>query len=247
MGQPSLSLRSLREREAATECRDGAPQRTKSATRGRGRGTGPGGGQNGVVSYQPALWTDPATDHRSRIVANSADRSAWLKARSGGVTATDVARLSSVRALQVVAEEKLHGSSFTGNAYTDHGLAREPEIARWVRTVHGIEPSLDLYHAESNERHLATPDGIRAANGHLELAEIKTTTKAWRSIPRSYLRQVWWQQYVLGAERTLVVWEQHDNFVPIGPEPCVQWVDRDENEIHRLVGLADQLLGLLRR
>lgn len=172
------------------------------------------------MSYQPALWADPASDHRSRIVASSADRAAWLKARSGGVTATDVARLSSERAVQVVAQEKLHGSAFFGNAYTDHGLAREPEIARWVRKVHGIYPSLDLYHAEANLLHLATPDGIRAQNGHIELAEIKTTTKAWRSIPRSYLRQVWWQQYVVGAERTLVVWEQHKDFVPIDSEPC---------------------------
>ena len=199
------------------------------------------------MNYQPALWPEPISDHRARIVANSANRVAWLRARSGGVTATDVARLSSVRALQVVAQEKLHGTSFTGNAYTDHGLAREPEIARWVRTVHGIEPSLDLYHAESNKLHLATPDGIRTRDGRIELAEIKTTTKEWRSIPRSYLRQVWWQQYVLGAERTLVVWEQHSDFVPVGPEPCVRWVDRDENEIHRLVGLADQLLDILHR
>ncbi len=199
------------------------------------------------MTYQPALWTEPGSDHRARIVANSANQAAWLKARSGGVTASDVARLSSVHALQVVAREKLFGRSFTGNAYTDHGRAREPEIARWVRAVHGIEPSLDLFHAESNERHLATPDGIRARNGRIELAEIKTTTKAWRSIPRSYLRQVWWQQYVLGAERTLVVWEQHSDFVPVGPEPCVKWVDRDDNEIHRLVVLADQLLGLLGR
>lgn len=184
---------------------------------------------------------------RDRIVANSADRVAWLRARSAGVTATDVARISSQRALYVVAQEKLHGTGFTGNVFTEHGRAREPEIARWVKKVHGIEPSQDLYHAESNVRHLATPDGIRDRAGRLELAEIKTTMKEWRSIPRSYLRQVWWQQYVLGAERTLVVWEQHRDFVPIEPEPRVRWVDRDENEIHQLVGLADQLLDILRR
>ncbi len=199
------------------------------------------------MSIQPALWGDPVPDHRARIVASSTDRVAWLKARSGGVTATDVARLSSERAVQIVAQEKLHGSTFAGNAYTDHGLAREPEIARWVRAEHGIYPSLDLYHAEANVLHLATPDGIRARNGGIELAEIKTTTKEWRSIPRSYLRQVWWQQYVLGAERTLVVWEQHLDFVPIGPAPCVRWVERDDNEIHQLIGLADQLLDIIHR
>ena len=199
------------------------------------------------MSVQPALWGDPIPDHRTRIVARSTDREAWLRARSRGVTATDVARLSSERALQAVAMDKLLGSSFAGNAFTDHGRAREPEIARWVRRVHGIDPSADLYRAELNDAHLATPDGIRARNGRIELAEIKTTSRSWRSIPRNYLRQVWWQQYVLGAERTLVVWEQHRDFVPVDPEPNVRWVARDENEIHQLNGLAERLHELLRR
>lgn len=163
------------------------------------------------------------------------------------MTATDVAKLSSERAIHAVAREKLLGGSFTGNAYTDHGRAREPEIARWVRSVYGINPSINLYHAEDNPLHLATPDGIREVPHGLELAEIKTTSREWRSIPRSYLRQVWWQQYVLGAERTLVVWEQHRDFVPVHTEPRVRWVDRDENEIHQLIGLADALLAFLRR
>jgi hypothetical protein len=52
---------------------------------------------------------------------------------------------------------------------------------------------------------------------------------------------------VLGAERTLLVWEQHDNFVPMHPEPKWQWIDRDENEIHLLVTLADQVLEIVAR
>lgn len=209
-------------------------------------------GHNGLVSVPPpsvapTLWGASVSDHRSRIVARSSDRVAWLRARSRGVTATDVAKLSSEKAMLSVAREKLLGTSFTGNAFTDHGRAREPEIARWVRSVYGIVPSLDLFHAERNPLHLATPDGIREVGDGLELCEIKTTSRQWRSIPRGYLRQVWWQQYVLGAERTLVVWEQHRDFVPIDTEPRVRWVDRDENEIHQLIGLADGLLSLLHR
>ena len=49
-----------------------------------------------------------------------------------------------------------------------------------------------------------------------------------------------------GAERTLVAWEQHDGFVPVGDEPRCQWVDRDEREIaFAAAGLpvgVDQLL-----
>jgi hypothetical protein len=201
-----------------------------------------------VTFVQPtlSLWDEPAPNHRDRILAHSTDRVAWLRARSRGVTATDVARLSSLRAVQAVALEKLHGNGFGGNAYTDHGTAREPEIARWVRANHGIEPSAALFHAADDKSHLATPDGVALINGTLVLAEIKTTSSGWKTIPRSYLRQVWWQQYVLGAERTLFVWEQHTDFVPNDPEPQVRWIDRDDNEIHVLVGLANKLLALLR-
>ncbi len=200
-----------------------------------------------TIQPQLDLWETPAPDHRERVVAYSEDRVRWLRARSRGVTATDVARLSSERALAAVAQDKLLGSGFGGNAYTDHGRAREPEIARWVRARHGIHPSSALYHAHEQPLHLATPDGVAVLGGALVLSEIKTTGHAWRSIPRSYLRQVWWQQYVLGAERTLVVWEQHNDFVPVGAEPESRWVERDDNEIHVLVGLANRLLGLLRR
>lgn len=183
---------------------------------------------------------------QARIVADSRDRVAWVRARSRGITATDVATLTSERAIPRAADAKLMGSGFSGNAYTAHGRLREPEIARWVAATHGILPSSALFHAEVERRHLATPDGLMVdSQGRVILAEIKTTKKAWRSIPRSYLRQVWWQQHVLGAERTLVAWEEHDGFVPVGDEPRCAWVDRDETEIARLVTLATALIDEL--
>jgi hypothetical protein len=184
----------------------------------------------------------------ARIVADSRDRVAWVRARSRGITATDVATLTSENAIAKAADAKLVGSRFSGNAYTDHGRRREPEIAAWVAATHGILPSSALFHAVDEKRHLATPDGVATtSSGSITLAEIKTTNKAWRSIPRSYMRQVWWQQHVLGAERTLVAWEQHDAFVPIGDEPRCAWVDRDDREIARLVRLADALIDELHR
>lgn len=187
--------------------------------------------------------TPPA--YLMRVVTDGSDRVEWMRARSRGITATDVAKLSTPRSIDTAAWEKLHGSSFNGNAYTRHGTAREPEIAAWVLREHGISPSRALFHAELDRRHLATPDGVaERGDGRLELAEIKTTNKAWRSIPRNYLRQIWWQQYVLGAERTLMVWERHENFIPVGDPEC-RWVDRDENEIAKLVGLAGRLIDTL--
>lgn len=202
-----------------------------------------------VTLVQPtlSLWDEPPRSHRERVVAHSDDRVAWLRARSRGVTATDVARMSSRAALKSLALEKLLGTGFSGNAFTRHGRDREPEIGRWANRVYGMRHSGQLFHADGNELHLATPDGLREREGRLELCEIKTTSSGWTRIPRSYLRQVWWQQYVLGAERTLVVWEEHRDFVPVSAEPECRWVDRDENEIHQLVVLADAMLELMRR
>jgi len=184
---------------------------------------------------------------QARIVADSRDRVAWLRARARGITATDVAGLSSEKSIIRAADAKLgHGARFGGNAYTDHGRRREPEIASWVAATHGIRPSSALFRAEVEQRHLATPDGIvQDAAGRILLAEIKTTNKSWRTIPRTYLRQVWWQQHVLGAERTLFVWEEHDDFRPVDDEPRCVWIDRDEREIRQLVGLATSLIDEL--
>ena len=185
----------------------------------------------------------------ARIVADSSDRVAWLRARSRGITATDVAGLTSEQAITRAADAKLGGGPrFSGNAFTDHGRRREPEIAAWVAATHGINPSSSLFHAVREKRHLATPDGIGLDGaGRVLLAEIKTTNKPWRSIPRNYLRQIWWQQYVLGAERTLFAWEQHRDFVPVDDEPRCLWVDRDDVEIAKLVRLATTLIDELYR
>ncbi|MGH2900412.1 MAG: hypothetical protein ACRDMZ_17180, partial [Solirubrobacteraceae bacterium] len=47
--------------------------------------------------------------HLARVVAHSSDRVAWLRARSRGITATDVAKLSTPRSVQSAAYDKLHG------------------------------------------------------------------------------------------------------------------------------------------
>ncbi len=184
---------------------------------------------------------------QARIVADYRDRVAWLRARARGITATDVAGVTGDASIRRAADAKLgHGARFGGNAYTDHGRRREPEIASWVAATHGIRPSSALFRAEVEQRHLATPDGIvQDATGRILLSGIKTTNKSWRTIPRTYLRQVWWQQHVLGAERTLFVWEEHDDFRPVDDEPRCVWIDRDDREIRQLVGLATRLIDEL--
>ncbi|WIB62673.1 YqaJ viral recombinase family protein [Curtobacterium sp. MCBD17_040] len=208
-----------------------------------------------IVQPTLSLWDDDDAhdrftvlrDHTARILADATDRVGWLRARAAGITATDVARLASLHAVEAVVADKRYGSRFSGNAFTDHGREREPVIAAWVAATHGIEPSSALFHARTNRAHLATPDGVgHDHQGRLVLAEIKTTSTGWRRIPRHYLRQIWWQQYVLGAERTLFVWERHDDFVPVADEPECRWVDRDDDQIRGLVELADLVLDRLR-
>jgi hypothetical protein len=199
----------------------------------------------GSRAWQTSKVPDQDPAYLKRVVTDGSDRAAWLRARARGITATDVAKLSTSRSIHTAAHEKLHRSRFLGNIYTEHGKTREPEIAAWVLQEYGISPSQALFHAEADLRHLATPDGLALRqHGAIELAEIKTTNKEWRTIPRNYLRQVWWQQYVLGAERTLMVWERHENFVPVGDPEC-RWIERDETEIERLVKLAGQLIDEL--
>ncbi|WP_405219772.1 YqaJ viral recombinase family protein [Agrococcus sp. Ld7] len=197
-----------------------------------------------ATAPHPAAPRVVISGHVQRIVARSSDRIAWLRARSQGVTATDAAKLSTQRSIETVARDKFSLRGFTGNAFTEHGRAREPHIASWVHDHFSLSPSDALFHSVPDRRHLATPDCI--SDDGAVLAEIKTTSKPFDRIPKSYLRQIWWQQYVLGAERTLFVWEEHHEFVPIG-RPKHQWVERDEDEIAALVNRADLLLELLRR
>lgn len=182
--------------------------------------------------------------HERRVLADSSDRRAWLQQRALGVTATDAAKLATEASVKQVVKDKVRGSSFGGNAFTDFGREREPHIAAWVAERHGIEPCGLLFHAEASRRHLATPDGLFCDDeGRVTLAEIKTTNKPWSRIPRGYLRQVWWQQYVLGAERTLFVWERHRDFVVVDEEPKTVWIERDEDEIARMAALADRVIA----
>ena len=180
-------------------------------------------------------------------VADSHDRAEWLKARSFGITATDAAHLCTERSVASVVRAKTDSWQFTGNAYTEYGLRREPVIAAWMREHYGIESNTRLFRSPNSGRHLATPDGITPMDQPLRLAEIKTSTRPISALPRTYLRQIWWQQYVLGAERTLLVWEQHSGFQPVEPEPRVRWIDRDDQQIARLVRLADLVLAELDR
>lgn len=180
-----------------------------------------------------------------RVLCSSDELEQWLSHRHSGITATDAARLATPASVRAVANDKREVGAFGGNAFTEFGRRREPVIAEWVREQHGIGACGLLFHAADDARHLATPDGFAQWGDEVVLAEIKTTNKEWKRIPRNYLRQVWWQQYVVGAERTLFVWERHENFVVRDAEPRFVWIDRDDDEIAKLIALANAVLDRL--
>jgi hypothetical protein len=193
--------------------------------------------------------TTPLID---RAVASSEDREAWLRARRAGVTATEVAKLAHGGAARaaLLTEKRTGVQPFNGNQYTEHGKTREPILAAWVAERFSIQPNAILFHADGNPRHLATPDGFDDDDmSGLVLSEIKTGKNPLLPIPRDYQVQMWWQQYVCGASRTLFVAEQHDDVwpdpQPLYPEPQYEWFDRNDDEIAKLVTIADDFLAEL--
>ena len=191
-----------------------------------------------------------------RVVADkNVDELAWRDARRRGVTATDVAQLekngASFRA-KLLSEKRSGDVSFRGNAYTAWGLEREPVIAGWVQETFGHSPSDVTFHAPTNERYLATPDGLHIKDGIVTIAEIKTS-KHWLEpgtdafMESHYMAQCQWQMMVADVWECLFVWEVRDgepgDFKP--GERGHAWIERDNGHIAELVGIAEQFLDEL--
>lgn len=193
-----------------------------------------------------------------RGVADIRDRVAWAKARAPMIGASDAAKFSKVESAHLYLKAKLY-APFSGNGYTAHGNAREP----FMLAAYNIEQNFTLFHSADNPRHGATPDGIKlGGDGTFVLAQAKTTlvktktlrtgevvevpaftnARGERAIPPDYQRQMWWEQYVMGTDRTLFIWEAHRDGQPVDMEPESVWFHRDDNEIHKLITIADIVL-----
>jgi len=175
-----------------------------------------------------------------RIVAHSDDRDAWLEARNKGVTASNAASLATPNSIESILKSKFY-TDFVGNAATEWGIEREPLLLEWA----GFSQNKYLLHAEDNKRFMATPDGIKETKTGVELCQVKTSSKPLGKIPATYWRQMQWEMYVADANRNLLVWEHHENFVPVDLQPVSVWVDRDEDAINQIKQLATALLGQL--
>lgn len=207
-------------------------------------------------------------------------RQPWLDQRRGGVTATEIRDAGQPAKRREIIQFKVTGQmeDLSHNVYVNHGNLREPMIAAWVESRFGITPCDAVYSHGENPRHLASPDGITLDpfTGELmygapgaAVSEIKTSKhdlhpgrldagrvleqidKSSQFARSNYYTQMQWQMYVMQAELTLFVWEQHNGIVdpetgtfsPIGV-PEYAWVRRDQKLIDVLVEqVAPKLLA----
>lgn len=233
----------------------------------------------------PAVRTSLPAELEARAGAPDTNRTQWLFERAGGATATEVRdlylrakgrggrseddlikeKLALLLAATPEEREAAAASTFIGNRYTQWGKTREPVIAEQLRESFGMLPEARVFRSASNPRYLASPDAVRVITGDdgdvLEVAEIKTSgvdiapfTSAYDK--KGYEFQQQWVMGVLGAERSLYAWEQHDgDWLARGgryeePEPLdlfvpTAWVEFDADLFAELVVVADHFLERL--
>jgi hypothetical protein len=190
------------------------------------------------------------SSYLDRMVVDGLNRDAWLDARSGRVDGlpkiggSDASSFAKVESASLYLRAKLH-NPFNGNAYTAHGNDRE----RAILAAFGIQQNRALFHAPPSDdpfyrRHVATPDGIVQGATRLVLAQVKTGNHPLpKTTPRAILRQMWWEQYVLDADESLLIWEQHDGFSLVDMDPISRRIARDDAEIADLITIANIVLG----
>lgn len=176
-----------------------------------------------------------------RFVVDQRDREAWASKRTRAIGASEAAKFAKIDSIPLYVRGKLH-NPFVGNMSTSHGNQREEPIL----AQYNVTPNTLMFRSELNHRFVATPDGITVgADGTLILTQVKTTNRPFKTIPMAYRRQVVWEQYVMGAARTLFVWEEHLNYEPVGMEPESCWIDRDDDLLAPLLAIGGLVLSAL--
>lgn len=186
--------------------------------------------------------------HHKRFIANKAlDKQDWLEARGSGVTATEVSKASTPKGFEEVTHPQPVDENIEDNPYVRFGLEQEASIALQVKEQFGIMPNEWLIAADDNLKYMSTPDGLSL--DHEQIAEIKTTGRdfgSWSKVPIHYRRQVQWQLYTTGAKACLFAWllrvEVNGLMVPGWLEPKTLWVERDHDEMEKLISVADRLM-----
>lgn len=177
------------------------------------------------------------------VLPCDAPRVQWLTARRHGITATDIvaiAGLSQYRNAHDVWLDKRTPVVDTGPseaAYWGH-LLEEPVAAEWARRQGVRVRRVGLLRHHKVSRHLATCDRIVVARQ--AVLEVKTrsafVSDRWDDgIPDDVTAQAQWQLHVTGYETA------HVAALVGGQTLRAYTVQRDQDVIDYLVGLADEL------
>jgi hypothetical protein len=181
-----------------------------------------------------------------RFIAQSENRDAWLTARRGAVTATEVAKASTPAGFLEALEERRNPTEIADNGYMKFGRDNENWLALEVKREFGILPNQWLIAAEGEPLHMATPDGLSL--DHTMTAEIKTGGKEPSKPPLMHMRQMQYQLYCAGPQAIQCVYafmlraENDEGFYPAWLEPKTWVVERDDPMIAQLIETANRLL-----
>lgn len=182
----------------------------------------------------------------TRLIAK-AGTPEWFQARRFGVSATTVAKAAGgYKGFSTELQKALHPEEHVleDNDFMRFGRDMEKPIIDAL--------PMDMIHnewlvaSESNEHHLATPDGHN--HDWSTICEVKTTGRDFDEggIPAQYRRQVQWQLYVTGAQECVFAWmlrvDTPQGFAPGWLEPKWTIMRRSETEIARLITVANQFL-----
>lgn len=182
-----------------------------------------------------------------KIMADKAvDEKGWYEARTLVVTASEVATLirGGAGAWSALRAEKNGTRRTFQNRAMTHGVEREPIIAEFGRTTLGLIPSSALLIDPDRPLYGATPDAI-TVDGSM-IGEYKTTIHDWADwseVPARYRDQMLWQMFVTGARTGKLLFEPHDDYIPLYPFPKVFDLEYDEDRVAELVAVADQFLA----
>ncbi len=178
------------------------------------------------------------------LADKTVDRAAWLEARRTVVTASEVpviVRGGAARAALLAQKRSGEWVDLSTVPAIRHGNLREVVIGRWACTRWPqLEVDERLVAAEANPRHAATCD----LSGPGEVVEIKTGGRPWgdNSSAGRYTDQVLWQMYCRGVKVGRILYEEHDDFIPVDFEPVVIEVPWDPERVAQLVAAADAFL-----
>lgn len=180
-----------------------------------------------------------------RFIARSSDREAWLAARRGAVTATEVALAATPSGFAEALERRRNPVEIVPNDAMRFGSESEAEIMRHAHRFHDILPNDWLIAHRDEPRFMSTPDGLSL--DHRRIAECKTGSKIPKSIPRQHRDQMFWQMATTDAVGGRYLFNQRvpdDNgwyFLGL-IEPITFWLDRDDDRIAELTTVAYNLL-----